>query len=221
MMVNLARDLRGMIRHQEAGIWERAARFQSDLTGKTVGIWGYGGIGRETARLAKALGMTVHALGLRVGPRPLAYVIEGTGDPEGKLPDRIFRPEQKTEFLGGLDFLVLSMPLTQKTKGLPRLRGIDGVASAGLFVEPGPRAAHSRGGAAQGVAGRQNRRGGAGHALLLPDACRSSLVEISECHYDSAHQWLDSLPVLPVTRVGSFPPECSKVPARARRCSTN
>jgi phosphoglycerate dehydrogenase-like enzyme len=118
MMVNLARDLRGMLRNQEAGLWDRAARFQSDLTGKTVGIWGYGGIGRETARLAKALGMTVHVLSSHVAPRPLRYLVKGTGDPEGKLPDRVFKPEQKTAFLNGLDFLVLSLPLTQKTKGL-------------------------------------------------------------------------------------------------------
>src|SRR5215831_5593458 len=57
MMVNLARDLRGMIRNQEAQIWDRAAVFQREIRGLTVGIWGYGGIGRETARLAKALGM--------------------------------------------------------------------------------------------------------------------------------------------------------------------
>ncbi len=30
MMINLVRDLRGMLRNQQAGIWERPARFQSD-----------------------------------------------------------------------------------------------------------------------------------------------------------------------------------------------
>lgn len=118
MMINLARDMRTMIRNQEAGIWDRPARFQMDLRGKTIGIWGYGGIGRETARLAKTIGMKVHALDVRVGPRPIMYVVEGTGDIEGVLPDRVFRLEQKQEFLSGLDFLVLSMPLTKKTEGL-------------------------------------------------------------------------------------------------------
>ncbi|MCX6620861.1 MAG: hypothetical protein NTY38_07230, partial [Acidobacteria bacterium] len=46
MMVNLARDLRRMIRNQEAAVWDRDARFQQEIRGKTVGIWGYGGIGR-------------------------------------------------------------------------------------------------------------------------------------------------------------------------------
>ena len=62
MMINLARDLRGMIRRQERGEWDRSDAFQQEVRGKTVGLWGYGGIGRETARIAKKLGMTVHVL---------------------------------------------------------------------------------------------------------------------------------------------------------------
>src|SRR6056297_1402130 len=33
MMVNSARDLRGMIRNQEKGIWDRSARFQREIRG--------------------------------------------------------------------------------------------------------------------------------------------------------------------------------------------
>ena len=58
MIINLARDVRGMIRNQESGIWDRSARFQRELRGSVLGIWGYGGIGRETARVAKAMGQT-------------------------------------------------------------------------------------------------------------------------------------------------------------------
>src|SRR5438105_2744665 len=53
MMVNLARDLRQMIRNQDAARWDRSAVFQNEIRGLTVGLWGYGGIGRETARLAR------------------------------------------------------------------------------------------------------------------------------------------------------------------------
>src|SRR5439155_10720232 len=56
MMVNIARDLRRMIRNQDAQVWDRDARFQSEIRGLTVGLWGYGGIGRETARLLRAMG---------------------------------------------------------------------------------------------------------------------------------------------------------------------
>jgi phosphoglycerate dehydrogenase-like enzyme len=119
MMVNLARDLRGMIRNQDNRVWHRADHYQQEIRGAVVGLWGYGGIGRETARLARALGMTVHVLTrCGVGPRTDAYAEPGTGDPEGKLPDRVFSAGQEHAFLSGLDFLILAMPHTQKTGGL-------------------------------------------------------------------------------------------------------
>jgi phosphoglycerate dehydrogenase-like enzyme len=119
MMDNLLRDLRGMIRNQERGVWDRDVRFQRELRSLTVGFWGYGGIGRETARLAKAFGMRVHVL-TRSGVKERAdvYRVPGTGDPDGTLPDRIYRPEQTAEFLGGLDFLILAMPLTKANEGI-------------------------------------------------------------------------------------------------------
>jgi len=119
MMDNLLRDLRGMIRNQELGVWDRDIRFQRELRGLTVGFWGYGGIGRETARLAKALGMRVHVLSRSgVKERTNVYRVSGTGDLEGKLPDRVFEMEQRMEFLASVDFLVLAMPLTKSTTGI-------------------------------------------------------------------------------------------------------
>lgn len=119
MMINLARDMRQMIRNQEAGVWERDARFQLEIRDQTLGIWGYGGIGREAARLAKQIGLKVHVL-LR-GPmknRSGIYCVPGTGDSEGKLPDKVFQLDQKEQFLGQLDYLLLSMPLTNANRGI-------------------------------------------------------------------------------------------------------
>jgi phosphoglycerate dehydrogenase-like enzyme len=119
MMVNLTRDLRRMIRNQEETRWERAERFEQEIRGQVVGLWGYGGIGRETARLAKAFGMTVHVM-TRSGVRPRlnTYVQPGTGDPEGVLPDRVFTAGQQREFLSGLDFLILALPHTKQSDGM-------------------------------------------------------------------------------------------------------
>jgi phosphoglycerate dehydrogenase-like enzyme len=119
MMINLARDLRGMVKNQEAATWRRSARLTGEIRGKTLGLWGYGGIGRETARLARAFGMTVHVLTRRpVGPRGDNYAPAGTGDPDGSLPDRRFLVGSEREFLEGLDFLVLALPHSRQTEGL-------------------------------------------------------------------------------------------------------
>lgn len=119
MMINLVRELRTMIRNQESRVWDRAAKFSGEIRGRTLGLWGYGGIGRETARLAKTLGMKVHVL-TRSGKKSRAdsTSVEGTGDPDGSLPDRYFGESERAEFLRGLDFLVLALPLTARTEGL-------------------------------------------------------------------------------------------------------
>ena len=119
MMINLTRNLRGMIRNQEQAKYEKTLHFQQEVRGKVVGLWGYGGIGRETARLAKAFGMTVHVLTRSaVAPRGNHYALPGTGDPDGTLPDRAFVSGQETAFLAGLDFLVLALPHTKPSTGL-------------------------------------------------------------------------------------------------------
>ncbi|KAJ4398597.1 hypothetical protein N0V85_006237 [Neurospora sp. IMI 360204] len=98
-----------------------------DATAKTVGILGYGAIGRQTARLARAMGMKVHAYTLHPRPTPesrkdRSWAPEGMGDPDGKFPSKWFSGTAKEDlhkFLGsGLDLLVVSTPLTPGTKHL-------------------------------------------------------------------------------------------------------
>jgi phosphoglycerate dehydrogenase-like enzyme len=137
MMVSLARNLRGMIRNQESRIWDRSAVFQTEIRGLTAGIWGYGGIGRETARLAKAFGMKVHVMSRGpVRPRRDVYVVPGTSDTEGVLPDRQFTEGQELEFLAGLDFLVLALPLTKQTDGLIGERQLQALPRTSFVLNP-------------------------------------------------------------------------------------
>ena len=137
MMVNLARDFRQMIRNQDAGVWDRGANFQREIRGLTVGIWGYGGIGRETARLACQMGLRVHVL-TRNGVAPMAnvYGVPGTGDPAGTMPDRVFRAGEAQEFLAGLDFLVVAMPLTKATEGLIGERELQALPRRAYVLNP-------------------------------------------------------------------------------------
>jgi phosphoglycerate dehydrogenase-like enzyme len=118
MMINLARDLRQMIRNQDAGRWIRETQFQNEVRGATVGIWGYGGLARQTTRLCQSIGQKVWVLTRDgVKSRENTYVVPGTGDVKGVLPDRVFTQDQKFEFLAGLDFLILALPLNPSTQG--------------------------------------------------------------------------------------------------------
>lgn len=119
MLVNMRRDLRGMIRNQEKGAWIRKDAYETEIRGSVVGFWGYGGLARQTARLCKSMGLTVHVL-TRDGVKalPNRYVVPGTGDAEGVLPDKVFTNDERMDFLSGLDFLVMAMPLNPRTEGI-------------------------------------------------------------------------------------------------------
>jgi phosphoglycerate dehydrogenase-like enzyme len=137
MMINLKRDLRQMVRNQDAAVWDRSAVFQQEIRGLTVGLWGYVGIGRETARLSRHLGLRVHVLSRGgVAPRPNVYTVPGTGDPEGVLPDRVFRAGQELEFLAELDFLVVGVPLTKATEGLIGERELQALPRTAYVLNP-------------------------------------------------------------------------------------
>lgn len=137
MMVQLARDMKGMFRNQEHRVWDRSARFQTEIRGSRVGIWGYGGIGRETARLLKAMGMHVQVL-VRDGVRQRdnIYRVPGTGDPRGVLPDKVFTAGQELEFVQDLDFLIVAMPLTKSTEGIVGERELRALPASAFLLNP-------------------------------------------------------------------------------------
>ncbi len=89
------------------------------LRGQTILVIGYGGLGREVARLASALGMRVIAA--KRDPQTLAddgYRAPGTGDPDGSIPDRIVAPSALVSVVPLADVIVLTLPLTDRTRGL-------------------------------------------------------------------------------------------------------
>jgi phosphoglycerate dehydrogenase-like enzyme len=98
-----AKDFRRLVRQQMAGKW---GIFDVTMAqGKTVGIVGYGDIGRAIAARARPLGMKVLAL-----KRHTAHV-----DP---LVDRVFGPEQLVEMISQSDYVVVAAPLTAETRGM-------------------------------------------------------------------------------------------------------
>jgi phosphoglycerate dehydrogenase-like enzyme len=91
------------------------------------GILGYGAIGRQCARIAKAMAMDVVVYTMRERGTPESryddsYCVPGTGDPEGVYPSKWFHGATKSElnnFLSqDLDILVICLPLTNSTRNM-------------------------------------------------------------------------------------------------------
>jgi phosphoglycerate dehydrogenase-like enzyme len=101
-----AKDLRRMIRNQMAGRWEQFDVYE--ISGQTVGIVGYGDIGRAVATRVRPMGMRVLALKRHGSP---VYNV----DP---LVDRVYYPEQLREMMALCDYVVVATPLTPETRGL-------------------------------------------------------------------------------------------------------
>ncbi len=137
MMVNLTRDLPQMMRNQQAGHWDRGVAFQKEMRGHTIGFWGYGGLCRETARIAKVMGLRVHVLARHgVQPKDGVYCVAGTGDPDGLLPDAVYGLDQKEAFLSGLDFLILGLPLNDHTRGLVTAADLQALPKTAMVLNP-------------------------------------------------------------------------------------
>lgn len=120
MIFYFARKLPQMLKYQQKAEWT-ADRVQvlmpTELRGSTLGILGYGSIGREIARIAKAFGMDVLATKRNV-KQPLEageFTPDGTGDPDGTLVDRLYPPEATRSMVTLCDFVVILLPVTPET----------------------------------------------------------------------------------------------------------
>jgi len=104
-ILHFAKDLRRMVRNQEAARWEQ---FDVEMVaGKTMGVIGYGEIGRAAAVRAHALGMKIHAI------RRRPQLSE-----EDPIVEKTFSIAERAEMLAGVDYLLVAAPLTGETRGL-------------------------------------------------------------------------------------------------------
>jgi phosphoglycerate dehydrogenase-like enzyme len=122
MLLALGHKLPAMLRLKDARTWpkDRIQRLMPvELRGSTVGIVGYGSIGREVARLLQPFGVQVLAAKWNaMQPEDTGYTQEGLGDPEGNLPRRIYPFQALKSMIRECDFLVVAVPLTPETRGL-------------------------------------------------------------------------------------------------------
>jgi phosphoglycerate dehydrogenase-like enzyme len=120
MMLALGHRLPDAFAFQKKAEWpeERWKRFSPlELRDSTVGIVGYGSIGRQIARLLRTFGAVVLASKRdAMHPADTGYIPEGLGDPTGDLVQRLYPPQALRSMLKLCDFVVVCTPLTSETR---------------------------------------------------------------------------------------------------------
>lgn len=100
--------------------WGSLARDVVLLHGKTLGVLGYGGIGRSVATMGKGFGMKPMALSRRAGREGGVKVLEGE---KGLL-----------EVLNESDAVVIALPLSKLTNGLIGRSELESMKADGILV---------------------------------------------------------------------------------------
>jgi phosphoglycerate dehydrogenase-like enzyme len=96
-----------MDRQLRRGDWTGSAikgPFHGELAGKTIGIVGFGHIGREVAIRARAFGLRIGAITRTPRQSELVDWVVPMGELDARLPE--------------CDFLLIACPLTEETRGL-------------------------------------------------------------------------------------------------------
>ncbi|MFY0781483.1 D-2-hydroxyacid dehydrogenase [Peribacillus simplex] len=103
LMLALTRKIDTYIKQQQVKNWHHA-NMKQEIHEKTIGIIGVGKIGKETAKIAKAFGMTV--LGMRHSGKSEEFV------------DEMFTQNQLNDLLPKCDYIVVTLPLTPETRNM-------------------------------------------------------------------------------------------------------
>jgi phosphoglycerate dehydrogenase-like enzyme len=98
-----SKDFRRMIRNQMARVWDPFD--VAMVSGQTVGIVGYGDIGRAIAARVRPMGMKVLAVKRRLP----------SADP---LVEQMYSPDRLREMLARCDYVAVAAPLSAETRGL-------------------------------------------------------------------------------------------------------
>ncbi len=118
-----AKDFRRMVRNQMATTWEQFDVIA--VSGQTVGIVGYGDIGRAVATRVRPLGMKVLALKRHISSSP---------DP---LIEQTYGPDGLIEMFSRSDYVVVAAPLTAETRGMIAERQFAAMKSTGVVINVG------------------------------------------------------------------------------------
>jgi phosphoglycerate dehydrogenase-like enzyme len=123
-LLAVAKELPRLIAGQRARAWPEVHQPLRELSGQTLLLVGLGEIGREVARLGKALGMRTVGFRRTQGPPP-------------EWVDEVHGPERLAELAGRADAMVVSLPLTDETAGLVDRATIERLPAGCIFVNVG------------------------------------------------------------------------------------
>ncbi|MGQ9555219.1 MAG: D-2-hydroxyacid dehydrogenase [Anaerolineae bacterium] len=122
MILALRHRLPFFLRRQQEHVWSQAepqARSAGELVGLTLGVLGYGSIGREVGRIGKAFGMRLLATTIDKSQRQdSGFALHTAGDREGTLPDVLEGPGFQKQLLSQSDVVVVAVPSSPKTRHL-------------------------------------------------------------------------------------------------------
>jgi phosphoglycerate dehydrogenase-like enzyme len=133
-LLMLARNFPSWIDAQRNRVWRpmQGNEVPADLSGQTALILGLGHIGREVARMAKALGLYI------VGTRRTLRAVDNP-------VDELHAPDKVAHLLPRAQWLIIACPLTDETRGLidaeaiarlPRGARIINIARGEIIQEP-------------------------------------------------------------------------------------
>ena len=140
MILALAYEVPRFLDLQARGEWLAPDLYvPRTLRGQTVGIVGYGSIGRELARLAAGFGMRVVAV--KRDPSTMVddggFTMPGTGDPTGAIPVSVHPPEELAAVVADCDFVVSTLPGTPATTHLIDATVLGAMRSTAVLVNIG------------------------------------------------------------------------------------
>lgn len=109
-----------------------------ELRYSTVGILGYGSIGRQVARLLRPFGTTVLAVKKdAMHPEDTGYTEEGMGDPHGDFFQRLYPMEALHSMLSECDFVVAALPLTKATQHILDASAFEAMKETAYLINVG------------------------------------------------------------------------------------
>jgi phosphoglycerate dehydrogenase-like enzyme len=139
MLLSLGHRMAELIAAQKRSEWprDRWDRFSPiELRGSTVGIVGYGSIGRQIARLLHSFGATVLAAKRdAMHPEDTGYIPDGMGDRQGDFVRRLYPPQAIASMLRECDALVVTVPLTPETRSLIGARELAALKPGAFLID--------------------------------------------------------------------------------------